>query len=159
MHYIRGEKLIFWGKPHWIGLVRPAALAALGLSALVVSALSKRWGILCWPGSAAVLLAVPKLAGQTRIIVTSHRLCVKTGWWSTSASEIVLNRIGAISMAQSPLGRLLDYGTIMIRGLGPSETIHRVSKPESLRAMIHEAIASRGSKPSEDVLASLGLAG
>jgi len=96
----------------------------------------------------AVLLiaALPVLAAaltwhSAEFAVTNKRVILKTGFIESKTAEMFLNKIESVGVDQSIVGRIMDYGTIVIRGTGGSlEPFHRVSAPLRFRRQIQEQI-------------------
>lgn len=57
----------------------------------------------------------------TEIVVTSSRLVLKDGIVSRNVDEMSVNRIESVHVMQSVLGRMLNFGTVMVRGMGIGE--------------------------------------
>lgn len=152
-HLIPGESVVYRGRPHPIALLPSVALAALA-AALAAGALAYA------PArqllAVAPLFALAALPGYLRhrameIVVTNRRLCVRSGFYRVETLETVLNKVGTIAVVQTPWGRLLDYGTLVIKGMGASsEAVRAVAAPFLLRGKIHEAIALPATKPRVD---------
>lgn len=60
---------------------------------------------------------------STEIAVTNRRVIARMGGFRTRAIEQQISKIDAIIIRQDPLGRIFDYGTIVITGSGVSVTI------------------------------------
>jgi uncharacterized membrane protein YdbT with pleckstrin-like domain len=77
---------------------------------------------------------------STEIAVTSKRLIVKHGFIRRSTIEINLNKVESIQVDQSMLGRLLNFGTLVISGTGTSHApIVGVAEPMAFRKAFMEA--------------------
>jgi uncharacterized membrane protein YdbT with pleckstrin-like domain len=50
--------------------------------------------------------------------VTSRRVIVKTGFLSRSTIEIQLSKVESVEVKQDILGRLLNFGSIIVAGTG-----------------------------------------
>jgi uncharacterized membrane protein YdbT with pleckstrin-like domain len=71
------------------------------------------------------------------IAVTDYRVIYKSGFISRRTAEMNMNKIESVVVDQSILGRLLDYGSIHIRGTGSGlEKLNKVSDPITLRNTI-----------------------
>ena len=57
---------------------------------------------------------------STEIAITNRRVIAKTGFIRRSTVEISLEKVEALRVEQGFLGRMLDYGTILISGAGTS---------------------------------------
>lgn len=60
---------------------------------------------------------------STEIAVTSNRIIYKTGLVARYVGEMSIDRIEGVNVMQSALGRIADFGMVMIRGLGVGELI------------------------------------
>jgi len=70
----------------------------------------------------------------TEIAVTDRRVVAKVGFISRATIEIGLRKTESIQVKQSILGRLFDFGSIVISGAGnPQAPIHGISDPLAFR--------------------------
>ena len=64
----------------------------------------------------------------------------KTGLISRYVGEISVNRIEGVNVLQSIMGRLLGYGTIIVRGMGVGEVrLPPIADPITFRRAIEKA--------------------
>jgi uncharacterized membrane protein YdbT with pleckstrin-like domain len=129
------ERILQLGHLHWI-IYQPVAAFALatviammvaqsGLVALLLFVTAVMW-LSCW---------ITRLT--TEIAVTDRRVIVKRGLIRRSTIEINANRIESVAIEQSIMGRLLNFGTLIVRGTGTGiEPIPRVAEPLMVRAAI-----------------------
>ena len=76
----------------------------------------------------------------TEFAVTDKRIIAKTGLISRNTVEMFLDKVESLNVTQSISGRILDYGTVTIRGTGAtSEPIRNISAPLLLRKHFMEA--------------------
>ena len=76
----------------------------------------------------------------TEFAVTDRRIIAKTGLISRSTVELFLDKVEALHVEQSVPGRLLDFGTVTIRGTGATlEPIRSISAPLALRKQFMQA--------------------
>jgi membrane protein YdbS with pleckstrin-like domain len=95
-----------------------------------------------WPATlaGALALALGALVGlravwrweRTRIVVTPGELAVVDGTVRRRSAAVPLERVGAVEVEQSLLGRLLGYGTIVAGDL----EIDYVARPGELAAAL-----------------------
>ena len=101
------------------------------------------FGILLLPafGLGLVLLAWAWISYKTtEFAVTDKRIIAKTGLVSRKTVEMFLDKVESLNVDQSVWGRMLDYGTVTIRGTGAtSEPINNISAPLELRRYFMEA--------------------
>ena len=143
-HLIEGERVVFMARPHRVVLLKPALWTALAVALFAAAAWHEATRGL---SPAALLVAAAALPGwlrwrMTQYIVTNKRLCVRTGIVRVETMETVLSKVGTIGVEQGPGGRLLDYGTVVVKGLGGgAEALPLIEKPHLLRRKVHEALA------------------
>lgn len=76
----------------------------------------------------------------TEIAITNTRLVYKRGLVARQVGEISIDRIEGVNVLQSILGRLFNYGRVMIRGMGVGEVVlPPIEDPISFRRAIEEA--------------------
>jgi len=150
---IPGESALYRTGLHWVVLVWPMFwalfLGVLGLAFLVIS-VSVRVNP---PGSAAIAgLVLLGLGATTAVIgflkrsatemaVTNKRLVVKIGVLNRRTYEILLSKVESIHVEEGLLGRMLGYGSVVVRGTGGTpEPFYRIAHPLELRRQVHHQI-------------------
>jgi uncharacterized membrane protein YdbT with pleckstrin-like domain len=148
-----GEVLVYRAALHWVlylpsvsTVIVGAAIAIAGwwsggssanggLAALRFAILGVGVIVLC-----AGLLA---LAGafirrhSTEVAVTSKRVIYKTGIIRRLTSELSVEKIETVLVEQGLLGRLLNYGTVIVRGTGGGlEPVANIEDPLSFRSKL-----------------------
>ena len=113
---------------HWIIFARFALLAAaaffllalpfaIGIQALTGSQLG--WYALPLP---AFMMIAPALAYfSSELVITDIRVLIKTGIVQRQTLEMFISKLESIAIDQGFFGRLLDYGTVTVRGTGGFE--------------------------------------
>ncbi len=138
---------------HWIVLVWPVILALLfgvpGLAILVISAVVRQnypglalvaGLVFLGSGVAAALLGFLKRSA-TEMAVTNKRVVVKTGILNRRTYEILLSKVESIHVEEGLLGRMLGYGSVVVRGTGGTpEAFYRIAHPLELRRQVHHQI-------------------
>lgn len=70
----------------------------------------------------------------TEIILTNMRIVSRSGVFATSSNEIGINKVESMQITQTITGRMLDYGTVTISGVGGDHApIVGVAAPQRLR--------------------------
>jgi uncharacterized membrane protein YdbT with pleckstrin-like domain len=70
----------------------------------------------------------------TEIAVTDRRVIYKTGFISRKTTEMHMDKVESVDVDQSVLGRILDYGDVIVRGTGSGlSPIRSVDAPLELR--------------------------
>ncbi len=86
---------------------------------------------------------------STELAITDKRVIAKFGFISRSTVEISIQKVESIQVQQSLIGRMLDFGTLIISGTGTSHApIPSISDPMAFRRAFLEA-QERGSKASD----------
>lgn len=76
----------------------------------------------------------------TELAFTNKRVVAKFGFISRRTIEININKIESIQVDQSILGRIFNYGTLVISGAGnPQAPIPGISDPMSFRRAFMQA--------------------
>ena len=76
----------------------------------------------------------------TEFAVTDRRIIAKKGLISRSTVELFLDKVEALQVEQSVMGRLLDFGTVSIHGTGATqEPFSNISAPLLLRKNFMQA--------------------
>jgi uncharacterized membrane protein YdbT with pleckstrin-like domain len=82
----------------------------------------------------------------TELAITTRRVIAKFGFVSRRTVELNIQKVESIQVEQTVMGRLLDYGTLVISGGGnPQAPIPGISDPIAFRkAFIEAQDAPRG---------------
>ena len=150
---IPGESALYRTGLHWIVLVWPIFLALLfgvpGLAILVISVVVRQnsAGPVRIEGLLFLILGVTAgLIGflkrsATEMAVTNKRVVVKTGIVSRRTYEILLSKVESIHVEEGLLGRMLGYGSVVVRGTGGTpELFRQIARPLELRRQVHHQI-------------------
>ncbi len=100
-----------WGVPYLVGLLPLEFASPLRQPLRYVAML---YTVLA---CAQLLLAALRQSG-TELVITDRRVMAKFGIISRTTYEISLNKIEGANLKQSAIGRLLGFGTIIVRGVG-----------------------------------------
>lgn len=91
----------------------------------------------------AVVAAVPAYIRRTssEFAVTNRRVVVKSGFLRRHSTEILLRQVEGITVDQGILGRIFNYGTIVVEGTGSDRTPYKgIAAPIALRLAVQEQI-------------------
>ena len=123
---VKDEKIVHVGH---ISLWSLWHLIALGLVLLPAFGL----GMIFW------IMAYVKYK-TTELAITSKRVIVKFGFIRRRTIEININKVESIQVDQEMLGRMFNYGTLVISGAGnPQAPIAGISGPMAFRKAFIEA--------------------
>jgi uncharacterized membrane protein YdbT with pleckstrin-like domain len=133
---MKGEQIEYNAKLHWIIFVWPAFLLLIALNLLI----SGSWlGFLILLSLASLDIFIKLYT--TELVLTNKRLVVKTGLIRRTSFEILLSKVESIGLEQPILGRILDYGWIVVIGTGASQNrCRRIANPTEFRTRIQEQI-------------------
>jgi len=143
-HLMPGEQIEYRANLHWLVFILPTLLLiagillySLGGNFLKILALILFVGVLVTGLSAVIERRTSEFA------VTNKRVLIKTGLIRRHSLETLLSKIESIGVAQTLLGRILGFGTIVISGTGGSkEPFHRIADPMMFRRRVQEQIAA-----------------
>jgi uncharacterized membrane protein YdbT with pleckstrin-like domain len=139
---MEGEEVIYRTKLHWFIFVRPLItflifMMLLGMGqpysslAVLVFLLVMYWSI-----NAFIQFVSSEFA------LTNKRVLIKHGFVKRNSLETLLSKIEGIQVQQGILGRLFDYGTIIIIGMGGTKNpFHKIQKPMEFRKAVQEQIS------------------
>jgi uncharacterized membrane protein YdbT with pleckstrin-like domain len=143
---------------HWIVMLGHT-LAGLVLTLIGVSLLIMPWGSikggaasfsgpLRWVGAGCLLAAAIFFGiglvrrNATEMAVTNKRVIVKTGLADRRTIELLLQRIESIAIEEPAMGRVLGYGTVIVRGTGGTpEVFPQIAHPLEFREQVQRQIA------------------
>jgi uncharacterized membrane protein YdbT with pleckstrin-like domain len=144
-----------------------AAVALLGFAAF----LSSKSGTQSFNGpKIALVTLLISLAGfawplvarkSTELVITNKRLIAKFGVVSTQSIDIRFDRIETVRIKQSLMGRILNYGDIVVTGTGSTfDPIPNIANPMGFRAALNQAMettpSSRGASARPNAERSAG---
>lgn len=88
----------------------------------------------------------------TEICVTSDRLIIKTGVVARQVNEINVDRIEGVNVMQGIIGRIANFGTVVVRGMGVGEVwLPPIEDPVGFRRSIDRAKALDHNEKSVDI--------
>jgi len=102
-------------------------------------------------GTFAGVVAIVLIGGgiirraATEVAVSNKRVLIKTGFFSRHCIEVLLPKVESIGVDESLLGRMLGYGSVIVRGTGGTfETFDKIAQPNELRRQVQQQIGSAG---------------
>lgn len=80
------------------------------------------------------------IKATTEIAITTSRLIYKRGLVARTVGEMSIDRIEGVNVLQGIIGRILNYGRVMVRGMGVGEVVlPPLADPISFRKAIEKA--------------------
>lgn len=134
------ERTLFETRLHQVIYLRPLAWFAGALIAgLLGFPLTSR--LLVVTGFVDVILQVLQ-QDNTAVALTTYRLDISSGTFRRRRRELALQAIGSVRTKQSPLGRWLSYGTVLVTLVdGTQESYAYVARADELASRIHEYLS------------------
>jgi uncharacterized membrane protein YdbT with pleckstrin-like domain len=138
-----GEKVLYSTNAHWIFYL-PAIcgwIVAVVLVVLSRATTNENIVLLCLAAAAVVAIAALYWMAKawfhrwtTETDVTNMRVVHKTGFIKRRTFEMSLDKVESVDVNQSILGRILNYGSVTVRGVGEgAETINMIASPLDFR--------------------------
>jgi uncharacterized membrane protein YdbT with pleckstrin-like domain len=145
---VANEKILFATRVHWVVLAKPilfavALLFVPGAILLWVKGKEYAWGAVALFALGIIVIAIGTVQrNATEMVVTNQRVLIKQGIVSRKSLELVLAKVESIAVHESAIGRILGYGTLVIRGTGGTfETFTEIAHPNEFRKQVQEQIA------------------
>jgi uncharacterized membrane protein YdbT with pleckstrin-like domain len=150
---IPGETVLYKTGLHWIVLFWPILLGLIfGLPGLILLATSigassgssggRAVGGLVLLAIAATLVLVGYFSrGATEMAVTNKRVMIKTGFLRRRTFELLLSKVESIGVDEGIVGRVLGYGSVVVRGTGGTpEPFRKVGHPLEFRRQVQQQV-------------------
>jgi len=124
---MKDEQVLYRTKLHWAKLLWPIVLIVISI---LLKSGKNPFGVgflyigILWLISALVTYKTSEFG------VTNKRVMIKYGFIKRISLETLLNKIEGIAVKQGLLGRILNYGTIIVKGTGgTSNPFHKIEAP------------------------------
>ncbi len=132
---LEGEEVVYRARLHRLIFLPPVAIAVVGLAlAIFVNAIA---GAVF--GVAAVLVFIPRFVRYmtSEFAVTNKRVIAKVGLINRHTLELVLAKIETVGVDQGVLGRIFNFGTIVVTGTGGTkEPFKNIANPLGFRKQV-----------------------
>jgi len=148
MHYVRrvlqpGETIVYATRLHPVIYWRAVLLLIIAviLAASAWKTADNNLSLALWIAAAIFGLLTLSSAlrafirrASTELAVTDQRVIYKTGLLSRHTIEMNRRQVESVDVDQSIFGRMIGYGTIIVRGTGGSlEPMRRIENPLTFR--------------------------
>jgi PH (Pleckstrin Homology) domain-containing protein len=164
---VAGEMLVYQTRHHWIVLLGPLLFSLLleipGMAFLVESAVHKAskhsasgkieisagglamLGLLLLAAGGGILFYGLAKRNATEMAVTNKRVLIKTGLADRRTLDLMLSRVESIGVEETFLGRILGYGSVIVRGTGGTpEAFFLIARPQEFRRAVQEQTGRTG---------------
>jgi uncharacterized membrane protein YdbT with pleckstrin-like domain len=157
---VPGETVLYRTGCHWIVMFWPLlgglVLGFFGFALFAGGWLATRKGSsyqgVIVEGAIALVAAVALIGGgiirraATEVAVSNRRVLIKRGFFSRRSIEVLLPKVESIGVDESVFGRMLGYGTVIVRGTGGTfETFDKIAYPNELRRQVQQQTGSLAS--------------
>jgi uncharacterized membrane protein YdbT with pleckstrin-like domain len=140
---LAGEHVIYRTRLHWLLFTWPVLFTVcvlLPIAWLLWNLSNGAWSHYAWIplAIAAVILIATYIKRQSSdFAVTNKRVMMKVGVFNTRSIELVLNKVEAIRVNQSLMGRIFGYGDIVVTGSGGTqEPFSHIQAPLAFRRAV-----------------------
>lgn len=144
-HLQPGESVVYRTTVHWI-VYAPAMLFLIAaVAAWIWFPVSQMPFVTAKPILTAVLLGLSLLDWlrafirriSTELAVTDRRIVIKTGLIRRTTMEMNRSKVESVVVRQGIMGRLFDYGTVVVKGTGGGiEPLANIDRPLDFRSEI-----------------------
>jgi uncharacterized membrane protein YdbT with pleckstrin-like domain len=149
---LAGEKVVYRTRLHWLLFMTPVLFTAFVLLPVAWLLAKGTWSHFAWIPIALgllILLATFIKRQSSDFAVTNKRVMMKVGVFNTRSVELVLNKIEAIAVNQSFMGRIFGYGDIVVTGSGGTkEAFSHIQGPLAFRRAV-QSVTDTHSFPSQ----------
>ena len=143
-----GETVDYRAHLHPIIFLHPAFFGLIGLSFVVFGFVNQGLWYFWMLGAVFLIYAATFGIGRaihyisSEFAVTSKRVVIKVGFINRKTLEMVLTKVETIRVDQSILGRVLNYGTIVVIGTGgTNEPFRSIANPLEFRKQVQARTA------------------
>lgn len=141
-----GEKLLYSSNLHWVVYWKAILAWIVASTLLVLSRTTLEENLILFYLAGAAVVALAALFWSltawfqrwtTETDVTNLRVVHKTGFITRKTFEISVDKVASVSVDQSIMGRILNYGDVIIENMGDDEQkIETIASPLAFRSNI-----------------------
>jgi uncharacterized membrane protein YdbT with pleckstrin-like domain len=138
-----GEQVVHSARLHWLIYLGPVLVLIIAAICAVLALRSEEPGIAIplWLTAGLLVLIGLITTGRafilrttTELVLTDRRVIYRTGLFRRHTMEMNRTRIETVGVSQSIPGRLLNYGTVIVRGSGDSlDPVRNIADPLTFR--------------------------
>lgn len=140
-----GEQIIYRAKLHWMEFFWTAFWLFMTIFSAALNMASGN------NGGTGVFFFITLIIGTSAFLnyktsefgITNKRVLIKVGFIQRKSLETLLAKIEGIQVDQGLLGRMLNYGTIIVTGTGGTHSpFKKIAAPLDFRRKVQEQISS-----------------
>jgi len=137
------EKIVYRAKLHWWIYAKGILLFILGI--VIGEAAGGNSGGLAFGGLISFvgiisLLSAFMRGSSSEFAVTNRKVILKTGVLKRKLVELQLNRAEGLRVDQGILGRILNYGSLVVTSGNVTESFSPIANPYEFKKQINNAI-------------------
>ncbi len=142
-----GERVTYRARLHWAVYLAPIVYLAFGFVLLLFFVGSRNDPLLPAFGFGSVLLFLAAISTTIKVFIifnttefalTDRRVIAKTGFIRRRSLELLLTKVESIRIDQPILGRILDFGTVIVTGTGGTqESFRSIAAPMILKQKVN----------------------
>ena len=144
-NYIRqnlqpGETVDYMGYVSWVFALRRAAIVfACSIPLLIAQAKPFAGGLLLL---IAITLAISGwiLVQTSEYAVTGRRVIGKYGWLGRQSVDVLLTKVTGVVVANTVLGRVFGYGTVVVDAAGVSRQLVAMHNPQAFVSAVYKRL-------------------
>jgi uncharacterized membrane protein YdbT with pleckstrin-like domain len=160
---VSGETLLYRTRHHWLVLLGPVigglvllvpgvallieAISLRGTNGLAIGSSTLSPQTMAVVGAILMVVAIATFSygvakrNATEMAVTNRRVLIKTGMASRRTLDMMLSRVESIGVEETTFGRMLGYGSVVVRGTGGTpEPFLMIANPQEFRRAVQEQI-------------------
>lgn len=139
-----GEQIVYEARQHWIIYLKPFLLLLIAIGLFVIP--TKDMALLMQVCMSVVLLVVAaiwavNIYGGRKYILTNRRLILKRGILRRESTDLVLRRCEGVSISQTILGRMLNYGDVNVSTGEVANKFVQIENPVQFSSQINQQIS------------------
>jgi uncharacterized membrane protein YdbT with pleckstrin-like domain len=153
-----GERIVYRTRIHWLMVITPVFGTAIAMVPIAWFLWMGTWSSYVWMPAAIwlVVLAAAVIKRQSSdFAVTTKRVMMKVGVFSSRSVELLLNKVEAIAVNQSFVGRMLGYGDIEVTGSGGTkEEFANIQSPLNFRRAVQSVTDAQTTPTASKIIAA-----
>ena len=136
---MRGEQIIYTAKLHGIAYALPIIVMFIAI-AVCCALPADAAGIVGLVVFTICVLWCVEIHGGRQFVLTNKRVIEKRGIINRKVNELMLRKCEGIQVEQSILGRMLNYGTVLVTTCEATNLYNKILNPFRFSTLINEQI-------------------
>ena len=136
------EQVVVRAEHHLAAFIRPAIFVALAAIFLSMGSLMKFLGSLILLLGIWIAIKTTVIFMTNEMALTDMRMIGKSGFLRRDSLDVRNGFVSGLTVNQSILGRVLNYGTVIVRGGGEDVGFNFIKEPQKLRNEVQGHLAT-----------------